>query len=201
MSVKAGTPLGGGGGFSPFFQVGQAASGFNLLYSPYDLCAGYAATAFAVDVLRIVPFAVQVRQRAVIDRIVINQTAAGGAGAVARIGIYRADPRSLLPTNLLFGSTSIAMDGANGLKPAATALSVAPGDILWLAHLAGVAAATITSGGAALPATHSVWGFDGVGLANLTLGTLAFPFAALPTPFGAVLPAAAAWPWIGVHYA
>lgn len=140
-------------------------------------------TALAIDVLRAVP--VYIAKNGRINRLGFVITTAGGAGALARIGIYASDPNnSYYPTSLLVDGGSFDGTGT-GVKNTVVDVPVQAGQVIWLVYSAGVAAPTINSLTAKTDGGHLL-GFASANpiLANSSL-TVALAHAALPAAFPA----------------
>lgn len=119
-----------------------------------------------------------------IDRIGIRVTTGGGAGSVARIGLYRPTSRSnLYPSALVVASGELDTN-VTGLVSVAVSVPVREGDILWAAHLSGVAAATLRI--PAVAGLAPVFGSpdDPGGTVNIGI-TVALAYGALPATFTA----------------
>lgn len=102
------------------------------------------AVALGIDALRAVPFVVT--RTGVINRIGFVITVVGGAGALARCGVYSADPaNSYYPATLLADGGSQIADGTTGFKSTVVNIPVEAGQVLWLVYSAGVAAPTINA--------------------------------------------------------
>ena len=192
MGVKV---LGGGGVQraigGPFFpMIGTAALPGGALYDAPNVPSTIAAVALPIDILSAVPFVVGSGVGAV-SAIGVNHTVNGGAGSVARLGLWRSDPVSRRPTTLLFDSGSFATDAGASTVPrmfAVPNVPVSPGELLWVSYLAGVAAPTITVTYNLAAGTNSAGAIFGEVPAsgNIQWGwTVAFPFAALPVTFPA----------------
>lgn len=66
------------------------------------------------------------------DRIACETTAAGGAGAVARLGVY-ADDGTGKPGPLIFDSGTVATDPAASIRPIVIAWTVPVSGLYWIA--------------------------------------------------------------------
>lgn len=101
--------------------------------------------AYAIDRLVAIPFVVNAPF--LIDTIQFNITTGGGAGALARIGIYDSrDDREgrVYPGARLYDGGEV--DGTStGVHSASPGLSLEAGHVYWMAYHAGVAAPTIRS--------------------------------------------------------
>lgn len=143
--------------------------------------AGGTSRVVAIDTLVAFPFYSVGAQTA--DRIAFNVPTGGGAGSVARAGIYQAtsvtDP---YPGTLVVDGGEHATN-TTGVKSTVLAQALAANTLCWLAYLCGVAAPTIsgiTRGGA-----FPVFGRDSA-LSGFGVGwTVAQAYGALPDPFPA----------------
>lgn len=132
-----------GTGFSPS-QSTPAQRGTTPTENWYSGLANqtaYATSAMDVDNLRARPFVVG--RAGYIDRIAFELTTAGGAGSVARCGIYKATSKyNLYPRDLLIDGGEFACDGSTGVKSTTVNLYL-PEGLYYLACLAGVSAPTL----------------------------------------------------------
>lgn len=138
------------------------------------------AATLGINTLEVLPFFCT--KTGVINQLGFNVTVLGGAGSVARVGLYDADSNSLYPTTLLADGGPIATDAGLGFKSSAIAVPVLSGKLYYLAYLCGISAPTVSGLGIDL--------FPSLGLAaamaSFQTGRFAvFAFGALPTPFPA----------------
>jgi len=147
-----------------------------------------AAVAFPIDTLRCAPFIVARPTR--IDRIGFQVTVVGGAGSVARCGIYRATSRiSIYPGTLIVdgGEKDCAAAGGIGVKSTVIDKWLDPGILYWFVYNAGVSAPTsaavLLNGSGIMPAVAGM----AAGTLTDTSATLAVAsaYAALPATFPA----------------
>lgn len=86
-----------------------------------------------------IPFTLSVAAN--LKRISMRCSAASGAGALFRFGIYDADPASLLPRNLLIDAGQFAGDVANTTRETSGLnIALSAGVMLWGAVICGVSA-------------------------------------------------------------
>lgn len=142
---------------------------------PAAMAAGGAPAVVAVDTLILEPF---VTLRTMTPAAYcFRHTTNGGAGSVARIGIYEADQNTLLPTTLLFDSGSVATDaGAPATHQQACPVTLVANRLYWFVYVCGVAAPTVTTASSAIPLL-------GVNVATSFFASaflIPFPYAALP---------------------
>jgi hypothetical protein len=99
----------------------------------------------------------------VINRIVFEVTTAGGAGSVARVGLYAALSKSdIAPGRLVVDGGEVVTSGATGVKVATLSnIRLEPG-LYWTSYLCGVAAPTVRVLGAtgATQVFNPILGFD-----------------------------------------
>jgi hypothetical protein len=126
-------------------------------------------------------------RRTLIDALVFDQNAAGAAGSVVRVGLYRnRGEGDHYPTTLLTPDLIVATDGANGPKLAAVSLLLDAG-LYWWAYCGGVAAVSLRT----VPAAQllPIFGFPTTAswAASPAYFTTAYPYAPLPDPFPAAI--------------
>jgi hypothetical protein len=83
-----------------------------------------------------------------IDQVAFNVSVAGGAGSVARAGIYDSDASgfSLLPRNLLVDGGEYDCTGATAkITTLSPKIALNEGQMYWFAFMCGVAAPTVTT--------------------------------------------------------
>jgi hypothetical protein len=139
----------------------------------------------AIGTLIAIPFIVGFR--ATLDQLNFNVTVAGGAGSVARVGIYRSTSRvNVYPSSLVVDAGQVDTN-AIGYKANAAVATLRPG-LYWAAYLAGVAAPTvhIVANSAANPHASPLLGWTAANppVANGSL-RVAQAYGALPDPFPA----------------
>lgn len=136
-----------------------------------------AAAAFGTNVIRAIPFFAPFQ--GTINRIAVNVTIVAGAGGVLRLGLYSSDA-NFMPSALIADSGSIATDVGVGLKSFNPGVTT-DGSLLWLVHLAGTSAATLSSCGIG---SALFFGVDSaLSSSQNFIFSGAFPFAALPASF------------------
>lgn len=160
----------------------------------------FGSLALAANSLIAVPF--YLGRRALVDRVGVNVTGAGGIGSQFRFGLYASTDEEdvLYPDRLLFDSG--AEDGTVGGAHIVNSAITLPGNRLYFAAIVGTAvAATIRT----VVAAGTPYGLSAT-LNDVNPGThlaIAFAFAALPTAFprGATVQYAAETPMIAVRLA
>lgn len=98
------------------------------------------SAALAINTLTAIPLYVARQMR--IDRLGFVVGVVGGAGSVARIGIYNSDSTTRYPTTRLFDGGEFACDAAAGGKITTLDLLLQP-DLYWIVYLSGVAAPSV----------------------------------------------------------
>lgn len=162
--------------FSATLGFGNVDIGYRILSLSPTVGPGQV---IAIDVIRLCPFLIT--RPTFIDKLAFVVTATGGAGSVARCGIYRASSVApFLPTTLVVDSGQFDTNASANGKITNVSLVLAPG-WYWAAYVCGVAAPTIRIQ-ASVSGGH--FGLEVVASAttvNVAGGLqLAFPYAALP---------------------
>ena len=166
----------------------RGTSPLEIWYSGVVNQTAYGTAAPTVGSLRAFP--IVIGRSGTVDRVAFEVTTVGGAGAVARAGIYNCNqtPPNYYPTSLLVDTGEFATDsGTTKVYTPSTAIYVSAG-IYWVCMLQGVNAATVRTASAA-----SMMPFSGIPStmgANPTRGwQVAQAYGALPSTFpaGAVL--------------
>jgi hypothetical protein len=179
-----------------FRQVGATEDRYYLAGLAASAALGTATP--AIGTLIAVPF--HSGRGGVIDRLAFTVTGVGGAGSVARVGIYLPTSASdLTPAGLVLDGGEFDSN-STGLKAATVSQALSPDGLYWFAYLCGVAAPTIRAVpvGDAFP----ILGVNNAFGTTPILGwTVAQAYGALPATF----PAGAtghvtATPAIGVRY-
>lgn len=142
-------------------------------------CASISTFTMVASVLRAMPFTVG--RRLALDRVALEQTTAGAAGKLARMGIYACKSvGNRYPGALLWDSGSFAIDGANGAKAQTLALSLTPEMYWWVV----VSDGTPVIRGAGTTGMECVLGYPStIGTAPNAGLSVAFAYAALPATF------------------
>lgn len=136
---------------------------------------GIGTVVVAVGTLIAIPFPVSRRKD--FDRIAFRVTTGGGAGSVARAGIY-ADDGSVYP-GALVADGGEHVTTSTGVKSSTIAVTLDGGALYWLVYLCGTAAPTIATN----QRTLILLGFDS-GLANYNVWrTVAQAYGALPANY------------------
>ena len=139
-------------------------------------------TAAPVNTLFAVPFPCP--EDMVILELAVRVNAGGGAGSVARCGIYQAtSPTNIYPRTLII-ETGELDTSASGLKKTTISQQLYRGTLYWLAYLAGVAAPSVYGGDTALHVIGHLSDMTGV-----TYVTKAQAYGAMP----ALFPASGSW--------
>ncbi len=127
--------------------------------------------------LRLVPLYVPVARA--IDRVGCNVSTAGTGGHVARLGIYRADPTTGLPTTVLVDAGTVLVD-TTGAKEIAISATLHGLHWLGLTPQSGTFTALTTSGLAYIGGAGLAHGIPAFGLAYGSVS----PTSALPDRTG-----------------
>lgn len=167
--------------FSAMLGLANVDIGYRLLGLSPLVGAG---AAIAIDNLRLTPFLIT--RPTFVDKLAFVTTVNGGAGSVARVGIYRASAVApFLPTTLVVDGGSLATDAAAGGKITSISVMLPPG-WYWAAYNCGVAAPTVRT---LTPIGGSALGYEvvaAVTTANVQGGlSIAAAFGALPASLAA----------------
>src|SRR5262245_22963140 len=150
-------------------------------YGPLDADSANTNIAPAINTLIAVPFAKL--NAGIVDRIAFSLNIVGGAGSVARVGLYDNNPVNFQPRNLLIDGGQQATDAGVGMKVTNIQQLIPASTIVWLTYLCGVAAPTI-SGTATFTSGPPFFGFNNSGGGNPQRGwSVAQAYGALPAIF------------------
>lgn len=137
-----------------------------------------------------------------IDRIAFNCTLAGGAGSVARCGIYTSTSDSnLYPDALVLDGGEFSCNPTAGVKSATVNVTLSPDKHYWFVYHCGVAAPQVRCGPA--NSMHAPLGYDNtLGTLAGTMLTVAKAYGALPGTFtgGGAIASAGPYPTVFVRY-
>lgn len=162
----------------------------------YQFCTFPVRTTTAAFTLnRLVSSPLHIATDCTVDRIGINVTAFGSAGAVQRLGIYHDDGFGR-PGARLLDAGAVSSAGSNGFKEI-TISQALPAGLYHLAAVGQVATATVTTNGDGNSTTGLPAAASGSGLVH---GCLVDSISgALPDPFGFTNTSTQA-PRVGVRY-
>jgi hypothetical protein len=175
-------------------QTDTFAGALNFYAANSGNCAPTTTSVFAVDVLRAVPFIIS--NGFGVQAIGFGVSTGGGAGSVARTGIYDSadDLNGNLYPNRLIYDAGEKDTTTTGWKTTTTAQLLEEGRVYWMAYTCGVAAPTVTS----IPpvGTDALLGLRVTATPpiRLTHITVARAYAALPLTFPSGASAVAAGP-------
>lgn len=128
---------------------------------------GLTAGAPAIDRYWSVPFVVN--QRFVVTSIGFYVTGVGGAGSVARVGIYDSTEESdLRPRRLILDGGEKATNGVGTKVTTGLSVELIPGRVYWATYLCGVGAPTIKALNAS--SVFPIYGFTTIASANVGVG-------------------------------
>lgn len=148
-------------------------------------CTALTTGAPAIDTLFAMPFCSP--RGGTLDRLQFNVTTVGGAGSVARCGIYTNSGASLIYPNALVvdgGQHDTSAVGGTGVKSATIDVDLDPGELYWFVYLCGTAAPTVR--GINPAACFPLFGLDStIGTAPGVGLSVAQAYGALPATFTA----------------
>lgn len=119
-----------------------------------------------------------------VDRIGINVATAGGAGSVARLGLYNADPDTNLPTTVLLDASTVTI-ASTGAKEATINQSLS--GFVWLAVTGSAAAVLSGHTNDMVPALVGAPGIGSLTAYKTIYFDTAAPASALPSLVGSTL--------------
>jgi len=144
---------------------------------------GFGSTSLPIDTLHTIPFVSP--RGGTLDRIGFSVATGGGAGSVARAGIYQAtsDTDPYPSARIVDGGEFVTT--STGVKAATISVVLEPDILYWAVLLGGVAAPTVTNFFSTTWAGMSVLGMASTFATPHLSFTRLFTYAALPSTFPA----------------